>query len=44
MVTENTPSYFHGWAPNNKEVVYVAQRNGVRSITFTEIQSKEAKR
>jgi Tol biopolymer transport system component len=28
MVTENTPSYFHGWAPNNKEVVYVAQRNG----------------
>jgi TolB protein len=29
MVTENTPSYFHGWAPNNKEVVYVAQRNGV---------------
>ncbi len=30
MVTENTPSYFHGWAPNNKEVVYVAQRNGVQ--------------
>ena len=29
MITENTPSYFHGWAPNNKEVVYVAQRNGV---------------
>lgn len=29
MVSENTPSYWHGWAPNNKEVVYVAQRNGV---------------
>ena len=28
MITENTPSYFHGWAPNNKEVVYVAMRNG----------------
>lgn len=28
MVTENTPSYWHGWAPNNKEVVYVAQRDG----------------
>lgn len=28
MITENTPSYFHGWAPDNKEVVYVAQRNG----------------
>jgi Tol biopolymer transport system component len=29
MITEGTPSYFHGWAPNNKEVVYVAQRNGI---------------
>lgn len=29
LITENTPSYFHGWAPNNKELVYVAQRNGV---------------
>lgn len=28
LVTEETPSYFHGWAPNNKEVVYVAQRDG----------------
>lgn len=28
LITEETPSYFHGWAPNNKEVVYVAQRDG----------------
>ena len=28
IITENTPSYWHGWAPNNKEVVYVAQRDG----------------
>jgi TolB protein len=28
LITENTPSYWHGWNPNNKEVVYVAQRNG----------------
>jgi Tol biopolymer transport system component len=28
LITENTPSYFHGWAPDNKEVVYVAQRDG----------------
>ena len=28
MITEKTPSYFHGWAPNNKEVVYVAMRDG----------------
>ena len=27
-ITENTPSYWHGWAPNNKEVIYVAQRDG----------------
>jgi TolB protein len=29
MITENTPSYWHGWAPSNKEVVYVAQRNNI---------------
>jgi Tol biopolymer transport system component len=28
LVTHNTPSYWHGWAPNNKEVVYVAKREG----------------
>ena len=28
QVTENTPSYWHGWAPNNREVVYVANREG----------------
>jgi len=28
LVTTDTPSYWHGWAPNNKEVVYVAQRKG----------------
>ena len=26
-VTTESPSYLHGWAANNKEVVYVAQRN-----------------
>ena len=28
MITDYTPSYFHGWVPNNKEVVYVAIRDG----------------
>jgi len=28
MVTEHTPSYWHGWAPNNKEIIYVGQRDG----------------
>ena len=27
-VTEETPSYWHGWATNNEEVVYVATREG----------------
>jgi TolB protein len=27
MVSPHTPSYWHGWNPNNKEVVLVGQRN-----------------
>jgi Tol biopolymer transport system component len=26
QVTENSPSYWHGWSPNGKEVVFTAQR------------------
>jgi len=28
LLTPNTPSYLHGWNPNNKELTIVAQRNG----------------
>jgi TolB protein len=28
LVTDKTPSYLHGWNPNNREVVYVAMREG----------------
>jgi TolB protein len=28
-ITTEAPSYLHGWAPDNREVVYVAQRKGV---------------
>jgi TolB protein len=28
LITDKTPSYWHGWNPNNKEVLYVAQRDG----------------
>ena len=34
QVTEETPSYWHGWAPNNKEVVYVAQREGANGYNI----------
>lgn len=29
LVTEKTPSYWHGWNPNGKEVLFVGQRDGV---------------
>ena len=28
LITQQTPSYWHGWNPNNKEVVLVGQRAG----------------
>jgi TolB protein len=28
LLTEKTPSYWHGWNPNNKELLYVGQRDG----------------
>ncbi len=28
QLTDKTPSYWHGWAPNSKEVLFVAQREG----------------
>jgi len=28
LITEKTPSYWHGWDPDNKHVVYVAMRDG----------------
>ncbi|MFA9391574.1 MAG: TolB family protein [Prolixibacteraceae bacterium] len=27
-ITDKTPSYFHGWSPDNKYLVYCAERNG----------------
>lgn len=28
LVTEHTPSYWHGWSPDNEYVIYVATREG----------------
>jgi len=36
QVTDDTPSYLHGWNPNNKEVVYVAKRNGAKNYNIYE--------
>ncbi|RZK60422.1 MAG: DUF5050 domain-containing protein [Pedobacter sp.] len=27
-ITEKSPSYFHGWSPDNKYLIYTAERNG----------------
>jgi len=34
MISDKTPSYFHGWNPNNKEVVYVAIREGSKTFNI----------
>lgn len=41
MINGNTPSYWHGWSPNGKEVVVVGQRNGsnIYNIYKVDIQS-----
>jgi Tol biopolymer transport system component len=31
QVTANSPSYWHGWSPDGKEVVYTAQRPGIEA-------------
>ncbi len=28
LITENTPSFLHGWSPNSKDLAIVAKRNG----------------
>ena len=28
LVTDSTPSYAHGWAPNGRDVLFTAQRTG----------------
>jgi len=32
LITKKMPSYWHGWSPDGKKVVYTAMRNGVYDI------------
>lgn len=34
QVTEHTPSYWHGWTPDDQAVIYVAQREGSDQYNF----------
>jgi len=43
LITENTPSYLHGWNPNGKELVFVGQRNGSRIYQLYKVSLKDNK-
>lgn len=43
LITEQTPSYLHGWNPNGKEVAIVAQRNGSKVYNLYKVSLKDNK-
>ena len=42
-ITEQTPSYWHGWSPNNKEVSIVAQRDGSKIYNLYKVSIDDSK-
>lgn len=43
LLTESTPSYLHGWNPNGKEVLIVAQRNNSSIFNLYKVSLKDGK-
>ena len=43
LITEQTPSYLHGWNPNGKELAIVAKRNGVSVYNLYKVSLKDGK-
>ncbi len=43
QVTENTPSFLHGWAPGAKDVAIVAKRNGSPNYNLYRVSLKDNK-
>jgi Tol biopolymer transport system component len=43
QITENTPSYLHGWAPGAKDVVIVAKRNGSPNYNLYRVSLRDNK-
>lgn len=43
QITTETPSYWHGWAPNGKEVTIVGQRNGTTIYNLYKVDLKTLK-
>ena len=43
LITEQTPSYLHGWNPNNQELAIVAKRNGSNVYNLFKVALKDSK-
>ncbi len=43
LITENTPSYLHGWNPNGKEVAIVAKRGGSKIYNLYKVSLADKK-
>lgn len=43
LITEQTPSYLHGWNPNSKEVAIVAKRNDNKVYNLYKVSLKDGK-
>jgi TolB protein len=43
LITESTPSYWHGWSPDGKDVAVVGQRNGGKIYNLYKVSVKDGK-
>jgi Tol biopolymer transport system component len=43
LLTDSTPSYWHGWNPNGKDVTIVAQRNPGTIFNIYKVDTKDGK-
>ena len=43
LITQNTPSYWHGWNPNGKDVVVIGQRNGSKIYNIYKVSVADGK-
>jgi Tol biopolymer transport system component len=43
LITEQTPSYWHGWAPDGKDIAIVAQRNGLKIYNIYNVSVADKK-
>lgn len=39
QITQNSPSYWHGWSPDGKDLIYTAKRDGIWGIFKVSIET-----